>query len=310
VDGSRTLMGDMDVYAGVMIDGVDLDVHAADPAAHHDPVSVGVGLALSVQQVSLASSVAGAGLGFDAGVLNVGAGYGIQVNANDVRLAPSAAGAGLAYDAGVLAVGAGVLVTVGADSVGITDGSSYQFIGTGGGASAAWQNLSSLAGDGLTHSAGVLAVGVANTGAAGLSVEADAVRLTSSYDPGPNARVLASDGTGWTTLAGWKATERLRAPLIDTASGDRTISRLADLMLAPASHQVQRPSGKAIQSDGYQSQAQGMRVTAGGAGDFRYLFVDEMHAKSFITDLEQALAGGQIVSKSVAVVAQAFTLPA
>ena len=34
---------------------------------------------------------------------------------------------------------------------------------------------------------------------------------------------------------------------------------------------------------------------------FRYLFVDEMHAKSFIADFEQALAGGQIIAKSVAV---------
>src|SRR5690606_4910249 len=44
--------------------------------------------------------------------------------------------------------------------------------------------------------------------------------------------------------------------------------------------------------------------------DFRYLFVDEMHAKSFIADLEQALAGGQIIAKSVAMVAAAFTVPA
>ena len=32
-----------------------------------------------------------------------------------------------------------------------------------------------------------------------------------------------------------------------------------------------------------------------------------MHAKSFIADLEQALAGGQIIAKSVAMVAAAFT---
>jgi hypothetical protein len=54
----------------------------------------------------------------------------------------------------------------------------------------------------------------------------------------------------------------------------------------------------------------GWRATYAGEGDFRYLFVDEMHAKSFIADLEQALAGGQIISKSVAMLAQAFTAPA
>lgn len=53
---------------------------------------------------------------------------------------------------------------------------------------------------------------------------------------------------------------------------------------------------------GYASQTTKWRVTNDGAADFRYLFTDEMHAKSFIADLEQALAGGQIISKSVAMV--------
>lgn len=61
---------------------------------------------------------------------------------------------------------------------------------------------------------------------------------------------------------------------------------------------------------GYVSQTTGWRVSDAGEADFRYLFVDEMHAKSFIADLEQALAGGQIIAKSVAMVSQAFTAPA
>lgn len=40
------------------------------------------------------------------------------------------------------------------------------------------------------------------------------------------------------------------------------------------------------------------------------LWADEMHVKSFTADLEQALAGGQIIAKSVAVVAQDFACPA
>jgi hypothetical protein len=59
----------------------------------------------------------------------------------------------------------------------------------------------------------------------------------------------------------------------------------------------------------YASQTTGWRITAAGGADFRYLFTDELHAKSFIADLEQALAGGQIISKSVAMVATAFTCP-
>ena len=60
----------------------------------------------------------------------------------------------------------------------------------------------------------------------------------------------------------------------------------------------------------YVSQATGWNITQAGAGDFRYLYADEMHVKSFIADLEQALAGGQIICKSVAPLAAVFTIPA
>jgi hypothetical protein len=63
-------------------------------------------------------------------------------------------------------------------------------------------------------------------------------------------------------------------------------------------------------TDHYASQTTGWRVSYAGSADFRYLFTDELHAKAFITDLEQALAGGQIIAKSVAVLAQDFALPA
>ena len=128
------------------------------------------------------------------------------------------AGDGLTYSSGVLNVGAGTLITVGADSVGITAGSTYQYIGTVGGTVAAWQNLSTLAGAGLTHSAGVLAIGAGN----GITVNADDVALTtpgtltvstsnsatgshthaitSSSNPGANARLLASTASGGLTL--------------------------------------------------------------------------------------------------------------
>ncbi|MBU1008461.1 hypothetical protein KKA53_05285, partial [Candidatus Dependentiae bacterium] len=55
-------------------------------------------------------------------------------------------------------------------------GANYQFIGTGAGTAAAWQNLSSLAGAGLTHAAGVLAVGAGT----GMSVGADTVGIANT----------------------------------------------------------------------------------------------------------------------------------
>lgn len=60
----------------------------------------------------------------------------------------------------------------------------------------------------------------------------------------------------------------------------------------------------------YISQLTRWKITAEGGADFRYLFTDELHAKSFIADLEQALAGAQIISKSVAVLASNFIVPA
>jgi hypothetical protein len=64
------------------------------------------------------------------------------------------------------------------------------------------------------------------------------------------------------------------------------------------------------QADTYAKGTTGWRVSYAGDADFRYLYVDEMHAKAFIADLEQALAGGQIITKSVAKVAANFALPA
>ncbi len=59
----------------------------------------------------------------------------------------------------------------------------------------------------------------------------------------------------------------------------------------------------------YASRTAGWRISNLGEADFRYLYTDELHAKFFIADLEQALAGGQIITKSVAKVAGDFTIP-
>lgn len=59
----------------------------------------------------------------------------------------------------------------------------------------------------------------------------------------------------------------------------------------------------------YVSQLSKWRISNSGEADFRYLYVDEMHAKTFIADIEQALAGAEIICKSVAKVAEDFTLP-
>jgi len=69
-------------------------------------------------------------------------------------------------------------------------------------------------------------------------------------------------------------------------------------------------SAVGVGSDDYASQVSGWKITYAGAGDFRYIYTDELHAKAFIADLEQALAGGQIISKSVSILSRDFTVPA
>ncbi|MCF8263607.1 MAG: hypothetical protein K9I99_03790 [Melioribacteraceae bacterium] len=65
-----------------------------------------------------------------------------------------------------------------------------------------------------------------------------------------------------------------------------------------------------LQTSNYASQLTGWRITKDGQADFRYLFANEMHVKSFIADMEQAIAGAEIITKSVAILAEDFTMPA
>jgi hypothetical protein len=102
--------------------------------------------------------------------------------------------------------------------------------------------------------------------------------------------------------------------LTGTDSANDYVNFLVDsngyLNLLASGNQIRLNSATRIQSDTYTSQISGWGITHGGAADFRYVYADEMHVKSFIADLEQALAGGQIIAKSVAVLYQDFILPA
>jgi len=139
-------------------------------------------------------------------------------------------------------VTAGTLIALSGQQVGIATGANYQFVGTGSGTAAAWQNLSTLAGNGLTHSAGVLAVGAGD----GLTVAADAIALTapgtltasttnsasgnhthaitSSSNPGANARILASTASGGLTLQALA----VQGSVDITNNGDLTVAGSGD----------------------------------------------------------------------------------
>lgn len=137
-----------------------------------------------------------------------------------------------------------VLTTV---AIGAGDGLS------GGGALSANLTLSlasTAAGNGLTYTTGVLGVGVSGLG---LGVGADAITLTSSSNPGAAAAVLASASDGSLTLTTLTASTKVRAPLLDTASGNLALQPAADVTLSPGSNIVRLGSGKLVQSNSFTS---------------------------------------------------------
>lgn len=109
VDGSRTLMGNLDVFDGVTIDGVDLSVHVLDPNAHHDTATAGDGIDIVGQLVSVDLATT-SGLQFSGGELLVGAGDGIEVLANSVAV-DLATNSGLTFSSGDLALGTPATLT-------------------------------------------------------------------------------------------------------------------------------------------------------------------------------------------------------
>lgn len=70
-----------------------------------------------------------------------------------------------------------------------------------------------------------------------------------------------------------------------------------------------RPSAR-LQTENYASQLSGWRHTYDGELDTRYIFANQMKIVQFIADMEVALAGSQLVTKSVTELAEPFTAPA
>lgn len=309
---------------------------------------VGDGLQYAASKLSLNPLIAGAGLTHTAGVLAVGAGYGITVNADDVALASGVAGAGLTYTNGVLAVGAGTLITVNADDVALSNGSAqYQVPVTGATPFApTWTALSTYAGAGLAWTSNAYAVGagdgitvnandVALTTPGTLSVTSSnsaagshTHAITSSSAPGAAASLLASSAAGYLQLVrlgigvapGYPlhargASAQLR---LDQDAGnytDFTISGTGDLTIAPSGLDIIIPTTVTHEASDWASQVTGWGIypepkhNRSGYADFRYIYADELHVKVFIADMEQALAGGQIIAKSVAKIITDFTIP-
>ena len=98
-------------------------------------------------------------------------------------------------------------------------------------------------------------------------------------------------------------------PSIDTATGNLTLSASGNIMVQPDGSQMRMASGVLMQTDNYVSQLTGWRHTYAGELDTRYIYADQLKIKLLIADLQQALAGSQIIGKSVSTLSQAFIAP-
>lgn len=153
--------------------------------------------------------------------------------------------------------------------------------------------------------------------------------ITSSSNPGAAASILASSAQGYLQLVRLGlgvapsyplhiqgTTPQLRLQQDAGNYADFEVDGGGDLSLKPSGDSLLVPGTKTLASHDWASQTTGWAIypesTYGRSGyaDFRYIYADELHVKAFVTDLEQALAGGQIISKSVAIIAEDFTIPA
>ena len=126
-------------------------------------ITVGTtGLAFSLFSVA-GNILAGDGLSKTGDVLNVNVGTGIEIHSDALRIKSDAAGAGLGYDAGVLSVNIGSTtgLQITSDNVGIKLDAAIAGLAT---TTDGLKIKSDIAGDGLTYTAGVLSRNVIDLG--------------------------------------------------------------------------------------------------------------------------------------------------
>ncbi|MHB0874575.1 MAG: RHS repeat domain-containing protein [Anaerolineae bacterium] len=253
----------------------------------------------------------GAGLAYTLSVL-LPAASGLTADATGLYLADTVAGDGLTIASKVLSVGAGNGIAVAADAVAVSLKASNPGL--------------VVDGDGLyLGTPGTLSVTTAN----GVTDAAHAHAVTSSSDPGAAASLLASSVAGYLKLVrfgagvapgyplhGRGAGTQLRLDQDDDNYVDFTVSGTGDLTIAPSGLDIIIPATTTTEASDWASRTVGWGIyretkhQRSGYADFRYLYADELHVTRFISDMEQALAGGQIIAKSVARLMQDFTVPA
>ena len=288
-DGTRALTANWAVNSNVTIDGVDISAHAANPAAHHAPVTAtNSSIALSGQAVSVAlSTPATLAVTTGLGVL-LNATGGIDVNAGlQVKLP---ANSGIARDATGLYLSPSTLTAATTNAVAAA-GHTHAVTATDNAKTTPAQLLKTTAAGNLT-----LAVLTADRLIAPILESTGAITLD------PATSLIYADGN--LSFVG--------ARQIVTDSGALTLAPAQTLIFTPADGVAQMGTNTTLRTAhaavGVFPQT-GWQVNYNGNGYFTSLLADELHVQSFIADIMRVKVGGEYIPESMALISRNFTIP-
>ena len=159
-------------------------------------------------------------------------------------------------------------------------------------------------------------------------------RITPSANPGAAAAVLRTDDDGILTLQELVTLGNLTVGNSATVTNDLSVgdtltvttkvttpsieSPIATSLAISAYNKISLSSGEGIiqvmpssslQSDNFTSQLAGWRMTYSGELDARYMYADQLTIKLFMADYEVALAGSQMITKSITTTSRPFVVP-
>lgn len=282
VTGGRTMTGNLPVAAGVTIDGVDVSVHAANPAAHHAPVTaLNYGVTLSGQAVGARLSSYNPGLRIEQNDPAQGLAVllqspsGLELAATGLGLADAAAGEGLKMVYKTLHVDLSVNsgLQINTDQLTLGQPTALSAVSTSAVTGASHSHAVTNTADGQTNPNTLL-----KSGAAG---ELRLERMS-----------LGASNSGTDTL--------LVQPTTPTRAGQRI--RAASGQSAPL-WRIENSTGQALilltgdgslesGNPGFTSGLTGWQITAGGDAEFNNAFIrGELHAAVFVADEMHATGG-------------------
>lgn len=129
-------------------------------------------------------------------------------------------------------------------------------------------------------------------------------RITPSANPGAASALLRTNDSGELQL------EKLITSMIATPiATELSIDAYNKISLSSGEGIIQVMPSSSLQSDNFTSQLAGWRMTYAGELDARYMYADQLTIKLFMADYEVALAGSQMITKSITTTSRPFVVP-